>query len=178
VAWKAADPNGDDLLFDLYYRGLDEREWKEIKKDVRGTASYKWDTARVPDGQYLLRLVARDDAVRPPGEALSHERVGRPLLIDNRPPSVAELKARRQEDGSYELTGAAIDDQSPIADIEVSLNSGDWMPVFPTDGILDSPREAFSFRTKVLATGEYVFAFSARDEAGNAGTGKLVVTVE
>jgi len=178
VVWKAADPNGDKLLFDLYYRGTDERTWKLIEKDLENGKPYKWDTSRVPDGYYILKLVARDDAVRPPQEALRHERESRPLLVDNRPPTVEQIRARRQADGSYELSGVARDGLSSITAIEVSRNSGDWRPVFPTDGILDSPEEPFSFVTQVLEPGEHVFAFSVTDKARNVGSGKIVVTVE
>ena len=80
-------------------------------------------------------------------------------------------------DGSYELTGVATDAAAAITAIEVSTNSGDWEPVFPTDGILDSRREDFTFRTEVLAPGEYVFVFAVTDSSGNRGSGKIVVTV-
>lgn len=177
LAWKAFDPNGDELLFHLYYRGVDESEWKEIEKDLRRLTSYKWDTSRVPDGYYVLKLVARDDVVRPEDEALSDERVTSPLLIDNRRPAVHKLTARRLPDGAYDISGTARDEHSPITKIEVSHNSEDWMPVFPADGILDSPEEAFSYRTEVLEPGEHVFVFVAADANQNAGSGKVVVTV-
>jgi hypothetical protein len=177
VTWKATDPNGDELVFDLYYRALDEHDWKPLEKDIKGTTSYKWDTSRVPDGYYLLRLVASDRRVRPQSEALAAERIGHPILVDNRPPAIEGLTARRQADGSYEITGLAADDQGYITGIEVSRNSGDWAPVFPTDGVLDGPREAFSYRTQVLEPGEHVFVFSATDNSMNTGSGKLVLVV-
>jgi hypothetical protein len=178
IAWKAADPNEDGLFFDLYYRGLDEAEWKELKKDIRDEASYVWDTSRVPDGYYLLRLVARDGVLGAGSDALADEKVSRPLLVDNRGPAVAELSAGRRTDGSYELSGVTRDDLSAIAGIEVSHNSGDWQPVQPADGILDSPAEGFTFRTEVLKPGEHVFVFAAKDARGNTGSGKVVVKAD
>lgn len=178
IAWKASDPNGDELFFELYYRGLDEAEWKEIDEDLRDKTSYTWDTSRTPDGHYLLRLIARDDAVRPEGEALADQKVTNPLLIDNRRPAVLDLRARRRPDGSFELSGVAQDEHSRITAIEVSRNSEDWLPVFPTDGILDSLREPFSHRTEPLEPGEHVFVVAATDSSRNTGSGKVVVTVE
>ncbi len=177
IQWKAADPNDDDLAFDLYYRGLDEEAWKLVEEDLRNTNACKWDTSRVPDGRYLLKLVARDDVARPQKEALSDQKVTPPLIIDNRPPAVLNLNAQRQADGSYEITGLVRDDLSRIAGIEVSVNSEDWGSVFSGDGIFDSPEEGFSYRTDVLEPGEYVFVFAAGDGEGNTGSAKAIITV-
>ena len=179
IAWRASDPNEDELAFDLYYRGLDEAEWKRInKEDLTGEPSFTWDTSRVPDGYYLLKVIARDDKSRPKDEALSDERTSAPLLIDNSPPAVAKLSSRRQPDGSYELSGVAVDAHSPIAKVEVSRNAQDWVPVFPADGLFDSPQEPFTYRTQPLPAGEHVFTFAATDAGDNAGSAKIVITVE
>jgi hypothetical protein len=179
VSWKAADPNDDQMAFDLYYRGVDEAEWKKLNREqIRNESSYAWDTSRVPGGYYVLKLTASDSPVRPKDEALTDEKVAFPVLIDNTPPVVVRLTARHQPDGSYVLTGAAEDKLSQIAKIEVSHNAEDWVPVFPTDGIFDSPQEPFSYATKVLTPGEHVFVFAATDSSGNAGSAKIVVTVQ
>ncbi len=178
IAWKAVDPNGDQLAFDLYYRGLGQQEWLELQKDITGQPNYKWDTSRVPDGRYLLKLVARDDVDRPAEDALSQERVTQTVLVDNRAPRVEELEAKRQRDGSYELVGVCVDEHSRISAIEVSHGSGPWQPVSPDDGILDAGEETFSYVTDVLDPGEHVFAFAAADEADNLGSRQLVIVVE
>ena len=36
IAWKASDPNGDALAFDLYYRGIAETDWKLLKDNITG----------------------------------------------------------------------------------------------------------------------------------------------
>lgn len=178
IAWKAADPNDDKLTAELHYRGLDEEQWKPLEADVSDKPNYAWDTSRVPDGLYLLRLTVSDSPERPAGEAMSAERIGRPLLIDNRSPAVVELAGEARKDGSYKLVGVARDSVSRIARIEVSRNAEDWAPVFPSDGILDSREEAFSYVAEPLEPGEHVFVFAATDEQDNTGSGKLVVVVE
>jgi hypothetical protein len=177
LAWKAADPNEDDLAFRLYYRALDETEWKELDEDLRKQTSYEWDTSRVPDGHYVLKLVASDEASRPPAEALADEKLTTPLLVDNGPPAVEGLQSRPLPDGTHELTGVAADGYSHIASIEVSRNSEDWRPVFPADGIADSPQEPFSYRTEKLEPGEHVFVFAATDAAGNSGSARILLRV-
>ncbi len=178
LAWKASDPNDDELRYDLHYRGVDETDWKEVDDDIQEETSYAWDTSRLPDGYYFLKLVARDDTARPPDEALRDERVTAPLLIDNRPPAVVEISAQPLADGSYEISGVARDEHGHISKIEVSHNAGDWAPVFPTDGIFDSLEEPFSYRTDALAPGEHIFVFAATDDSDNTGSSKVVVRVE
>ena len=178
VVWQATDPNEDELTFDLHYRGVDEKEWKELETDIRAQNRYEWDTTRVPEGHYLLRLVASDRLARAEGDALAAERVTPPFVIDNRRPDVLDLKAAPQQGGRYLITGTARDGYSNVREIQVSRNSKDWLPVFPDDRIFDSPTEAFSFRTEVLEAGEHVFVFAATDEAGNAGSARLIVTVK
>ncbi len=177
LTWKATDPNGDELFFELFYRGVEESEWKQVNKDLRGETSHKWDTSRVADGYYVLKLVASDSAVRPKAEALADERVSGSLLIDNRRPAVEKLTARLEADDAYRISGVARDQHGAITRIEVSHDSGDWMPVFPSDGILDSGEEEFSYTTESLEPGEHVFVFAATDSNENTGSGKVVLRV-
>jgi hypothetical protein len=177
IAWQAADPNEDELIYELQYRALDETEWKVLKKDLADSEPHVWDTSRVPDGYYLVKLVASDRLSRPGAEALTDERVSVPVLIDNRGPGILDLKAVRKPDGTFEITGTAQDDFGRITKIEVSRNSGDWAPVFPDDGLLDSRQETFRYATDRLTPGEHVFVFAAADEHTNTGSGKVVVQV-
>ncbi|MFW6189391.1 MAG: hypothetical protein ACOC7T_03070 [Planctomycetota bacterium] len=176
IAWKAADPNEDKLTFDLYYRGTEEADWKMLEEDITEKPQYAWDTTRVPDGEYLLKLVARDTAVRDPDEAMSDSRVSAPVLVDNRPPSVADLEAEPAEGEAYRISGVAMDGHSAVRRMEVSHNSQAWRPVFPRDGIFDSRREPFVYETGALETGEHVFVFAVTDRNGNTGSDKIVVT--
>ncbi len=176
ITWEVSDPNDDDLKSSLYYRGVDERDWKSLKDGLRDETSYSWDTVRVPDGYYLVKLIASDRPSRGLTEALQDEKVIGPFLIDNTPPRVHEIKAvRRRNSGSYVITGIAADRASNITSIQVSHNSGDWRAVFPDDGIFDSRREPFTFVTPKLDEGEHVFVFIAEDSAGNVGSGKIVI---
>src|SRR5262249_46827029 len=50
-------------------------------------ATYTWDTRQVPDGIYLLRIVASDKASNP-GEPLSDVKVTEPFILSNTPPQL------------------------------------------------------------------------------------------
>jgi hypothetical protein len=178
IAWKAQDPNGDELTFDLFYRGIEETEWKELKSGIRGESKFQWDTRRVPDGDYVVRVVADDQVARSPAERLQMEKVTPPFVVDNGRPEVTELRhSERKDDGRYVLRGVVRDDGSPVSGIQVSHNSGDWEPVFPADGMFDSGQESFDHRTEVLEAGEHVFVFAATDARGNVGSEKVVLRV-
>jgi hypothetical protein len=69
----------------------------------------------------------------------------------------------------------AADAASPLRRAEYSVDAGPWTPVDPVDGVLDSPRERFSFRVENLAPGEHVVVMRASDAASNTGLGKVVV---
>ena len=178
VQWEANDPNGDKLVVDLYYRAVDEGQWKVVETDIEDEPRYEWETDRVPDGHYLLRLVASDRLVRGPDEVLEAEVVTAPFVIDNRRPEVLDLQATAQEDGSYVIKGSAKDSYSNIEAVQVSCNSQEWRPVFPSDGIFDATAEGFSYRTDPIDKGEHVLVFAATDAAGNVGTDKIVITIE
>lgn len=173
--WDVTDPNEDELLVHLDYRGLDEKDWKTIKKAIRNEDNYQWDTSRIPDGHYLLRITARDSAARAPQEELAVERVSVPVLIDNRRPAIEGLNAVRNADGSYIVSGTAKDQYSHISALQYSRNAGDWLDVFSDDGLMDDREEAFSFRTETLKPGEHVIVVTAKDEAGNVGSGKVMI---
>ncbi len=178
ITWQAKDPNGDPIVVDLYYRGVAQRQWKTLEKDIKAKTKYDWDIRRVPDGLYVLRLVASDRLGRPADEALQAEKLTAPFVIDNRSPAVLDLQAEVGQDKSYVITGVAKDSYSTIKAIQVSRNSEDWEPVFPADGIFDSTAEEFSFRTDSLAQGEHVFVFAATDKAGNLGSEQIIILVK
>ena len=178
MMWKAADPNDDDLAFDLYYKGVDEKMWKELEKNITDKPQFKWDTDRVPDGHYLVKLVASDRRGRSREDSLSAEKVSHPLLVDNSSPTVVGLNATRQKDGSYLIKGTVEDSYSSIKKIEVSHNADEWKPVFASDGLLDSSVEEFSFTTDELSKGEHVFVFAAEDQKSNIGSEKIAIEVK
>lgn len=176
VTWTAADPDGDTLVYRLEYKGTDEKRWMPLKKRLVNLNLYAWDTNKVPDGYYQLRLTASDELANPADEVMKDVQVNEPFLIDNRRPTLKDLKVAGKPDGkTVTVEGLAEDDVSPIASVRVSIDSGDWTPVFAQDGIFDSPQEKFQFKTPELTPEEHVLIFVTEDAAGNVGSGKLII---
>ncbi len=173
--WNATDPNGDQLVYSLFYRAVTEGSWKLLVRDLT-QPFYTLDTETLPDGLYVFRLVASDLPSNPPERALEAERITDPILIDNTPPVIRatfpRLTGRR-----IEVTFTAEDATSDITRAEISLDGGRWQQIFPDDGMADSPRETFTVRLEATSPGEHTITLRAFDQQGNAGSQKVTVLV-
>ena len=63
VRWGAHDENGDELVFDVYVRGDGEKNWRLLRSHLT-ERFYSFDSIRIPDGGYRIRVVASDAAAR------------------------------------------------------------------------------------------------------------------
>jgi hypothetical protein len=176
ISWKATDPNGDSMSYQLFYKGLKEKEWKPLAKEEIKGESFSWQTTRVPDGEYLVKLVVSDEPDNPRGIALSAEKVSETFLIDNTRPRFITLKGTVSQDGKkVEVSGLASDESSIISKLEYSVDAGDWTTIFPADNIFDSRQEDFQFIVEGLAPGEHTIVINATDAEGNIESGKVVL---
>ncbi len=175
ISWEARDPNGDSLMYDLYFRGEEEAKWKELEKEIKET-SYSWDSLTFPDGIYLVRLVANDSPDNPPDIALTDEEISQPFIIDNTRPVVEKLKATVFSDSSCIIKGEAKDNLCHIKNLKYSLDGGDWTAIHPLDEVLDSNREPFEFTISELSAGEHMVVIKATDHSGNIGAAKTIFT--
>ena len=173
ITWQAEDPDGDRLIYALYFRGEGEREWKLLKAQLREN-TYTIDGDALADGRYFFRVIASDREVNPPASARDAELVSVPVVIDNTPP-VLQVSPPRRNGGSVELELDAIDAASPLRRCEYSLDAGPWTPIEAADGVIDSQRESFRLRLQDVPAGEHVLVLRATDSAGNAGLAKVII---
>ncbi len=74
ISWQADDPDGDRLIYNVYFRGDDEMQWKVLKSATHDT-SLTFDADVLADGKYYFRVVASDREVEPARRgARSHSR--------------------------------------------------------------------------------------------------------
>jgi sugar lactone lactonase YvrE len=173
--WKAEDPDGDPLLFDLSWRRQDGGAWVRSNRDAPiDKKKWKIDAATLPDGWYTFKVEASDRGNNPPGRALRYEKVSEPVLVDNRKPEVTGLKV--EAGGSLTVSGLAEDSFSNIARLEFSLDGGPWKVLFPTDSLCDRPREEFQFHLEDPGAGTHSLAVRAFDARGNAGVSEVTFT--
>ncbi len=173
VVWQADDPDGDRLVYSVYFRGADETEWKLLKADLHDN-SITFDADALADGQYYFRVVASDREANPPASAREAQLVSAPVTIDNTPPTITVLSAARTG-ASAHIEWEAVDAASPLRRAEYSVDAASWVPMDAADGVIDSLRERFSLDLANLAPGEHVVALRAADSANNTGVAKVIL---
>lgn len=170
--WKADDENGDDLVYDMYYRREGETAWRPLKRELRDTMLV-WDTSSVPNGTYVVKVAASDVRANPAESALVGELESSSFEIDNVAPTVQTGAVRR--DGTRFIVPADIrDTDSAITRVEFSVDAQRWQPAFPRDGILDARQEVFEIRLEAEAAGR-TLVIRATDALGNIGTGQVQI---
>jgi outer membrane protein assembly factor BamB len=148
VRWAAHDDNDDNLVFSVFYRGDNERDWKLLKSGLTDKF-YSFDSGLLPDGGYTVRVTASDAPSHSPEDALSDEKESQRFEIDNTAPRIENLAAR-VEGQELHVTFHAADDSSPIRRAEYSIDAGDWQYVEPVGALSDSRSENYDFNV-VLA---------------------------
>jgi sugar lactone lactonase YvrE len=172
-AWKAEDPNGDALVYEVQYRAVGDTRWRALRSGLEEPV-LAWDTTAVPDGRYLVRIIASDSPDNPPSLALSNHDDSASFLVDNAPPT---LVASLAGDGpGTSIRATARDAGSPIRKLEVSVDAGRWQEVYPTDGINDSREETYQVPLPAaVGPGPHVVVLRVSDGLGNVATGRVDV---
>ena len=197
VRWSARDDNDDDLVYSLYYRGDNEREWKLLKSGITDKF-YSFESGLLPDGGYTLRVVASDAPSHTAEDALTDERQSARFEVDNTPPRILNLAAKI-EGQQLHVTFQATDDFSAIKRAEYSIDAGEWQYLEPVGKLSDSKTENYDFnylltppqqsleeqtdtkrgkgasKTPPSPGGEHVVVVRVYDRYDNAATARYVV---
>jgi WD40 repeat protein len=139
--WRAEDDNRDELSYEVQYRREGETSWKLLKRGVTDPILV-WDTTSVPNGRYILRIVASDAPSNAPATALTGTMESTAFEIDNAPPIITVTGVRR-EGARTTVTFDVRDDQSAVQKADYSLDGNRWQTIYPKDGIADSRFEQF-----------------------------------
>jgi len=166
LRWSAHDDNDDDLVFSIYYRGDNENDWKLLKDNITDKY-YSWDSSLLPDGGYVVKVVASDAPSHSPEDALADEKISPRFEVDSTPPQVQALQAK-VEAGAMHVSFRAADSFSPIKRAEYSIDAGEWHYIEPVGQISDSKTEEFDFNAP-LPKGEAVVASA---DGGGRKSGK------
>ena len=171
-SWTAQDPNRDALLYEVLYRAIGDTRWRRLRRGI-GEPVVAWDTSAVPDGRYVVRVVASDSPDNPPAMALTGHRDSSSFEVDNTPPS---LEAGLVPGSGDRIRATARDGGSPIRRLEFAIDAGRWQEVHPQDGINDSTEETYEFTVPPTETsGARVVVLRVSDRLGNVATGRVDV---
>jgi len=181
VLWATDDDNDDDLEYAIYFRAENETAWR-LLKDHLDSKFYSWDTTTMPEGAYYLKIVASDAPSNPAGEGLTAERQSDRFVVDNTPPSIAQLTAEPIGSatggaGSVRVRFQVNASASYVTRAEYSLDAGDWKLVSPTGGLSDAQRESYDFPLQKIPAGEHTVTVRVFDQFENVSTAKATVRV-
>lgn len=172
IEWKVEDPNKDTLQFTVYYKAVDEENWKLLKKELSST-SYDWDITSIADGRYQVKVVATDKLSNPVGWEKSAYKVSAPVSVDNTDPDLDEINVELIEDGTFKITCDVSDTMSSVMKAVYKIdNDEQWKVIFPEDGIFDSKEEQLLLKTDKLPEGEHSITIRVTDRAQNVATGR------
>ncbi len=173
-AGRSRTPTATSWATGSAFREENEAVWRPLGgPDALTKTDFDWNTEGLPDGTYVVRVVASDDRTQPRERALDATFTSAPILVDNRKPEVVGMVAR------YPIvSGRARDDQSPLTALEFAVDGGEWQPLAPADGLADDLVEAFTVKLPALAPGPHALTVRAWDGADNVGAGALTVTVK
>jgi hypothetical protein len=149
VRWAAHDENGDELVFDVYVRGDGEKNWRLLRSHIT-ERFYSFDSIRIPDGGYRIRVVASDAPAHMLGDALTSARESDHFIIDTTPPVLTALQGSLQS-GVIHAGFVATDQTSPIARAEYSIDAGRWQFLEPVGKLSDSLTEHYDFTVPLAA---------------------------
>ena len=171
--WTAEDRNGDKLVYDVYYKELNETNYKLLRENIAENF-FALDGQSIADGRYTLRVVAKDTPENPPGTALTGERVSEPFDIDNTQPTVT-FTDTPPAGGRARIVFVGSDKSSYLTRAEYSVNGGEWLTVYAEDGISDGPNERYIVDIPLPAPGEYSVTLRVFDSQGNVGNARALV---
>lgn len=173
ISWQADDPDSDKLVYSVYFRADDEKEWQLIRSRMFEN-TLLLDPDVFADGRYYFRVVASDAPSNAAEYAQQAELISSPVLIDNTPPVVTVGQPQRS--GTVlDIDVEANDKTSPLRLCEYSLDAGFWQPIEAIDGITDSPHERFHLHLDKLHPGEHLLVFRVYDAANNAGLARVIL---
>jgi hypothetical protein len=168
LQWQAEDRNGDSMEYAVYYRSLNETNFRLLKDHIRETF-FTVDGASLADGRYVFRVVASDAPDNPPALAFSGERTSEPVDIDNTPPTVRAVGQPQISGDRVRVTFDVEDTTGRIKRADVSVDGAAWKEVFPDDGIADSSKERYSLELNISGSGEHTVSLRAFDNSNNVG---------
>lgn len=173
LTWVAEDPDGDRLVYNVYFRGEDETQWKLLRSNTRDN-SMTFDADVLADGKYFFRVIASDREANPPASAREATMISAPVMIDNTPPLVTLGEVRRNGTTAH-VEWDAMDKASALRRCEYSLDANSWVPMESVDGVIDSQTEKFALDLTSLSVGEHLLVIRVADSANNTGVAKVVL---
>jgi hypothetical protein len=156
IAWQASDADGDSLRFNVQYSADGGVSWSAIDLDLLGTTSIAIDSADLPGGNLLFRVLASD------GLNTAESATTAPVRVADKPPMI---HLASPADGDWLPAGEAVVFRGYTADLEdVVLEDSAFHWSSDVDGDLGSGPTLWGLP---LSIGEHRVTLMVTDRAGN-----------
>ena len=192
IKWKVFVTNPSVLAFDLFWSPDGGDTWKPLKKnilpklaDLQKAAKnhnqkplemkYKWNTRKVDDDYYLLKVVGYD-RTDPENKYLKSQTVSKPVTVSNKAPEVT-LTGEEMRGKLLVITGFAKGSLAYVKEVHYRIGRGKWNLAFAKDGIFDNTREKFHVYLNPPYPKRFRIEVKAIDETGNSSTDSKSITV-
>lgn len=163
LSWNYYDPNSDSLLFDVYYKRADEKEFKEFKEGVFQNHII-FEKNRVPSGVYYFKVVVSDEWDNSVSNAMISTNFSGPMKLDHSAPNVSQYEVITDDSGKKSIKLSVEDRLSIVSALRCSVNGGDWKYIDPIDGLFDESKEDFLIE---LEDGAHSVSFQVADGDDN-----------
>jgi hypothetical protein len=166
VAWEASDPDGDRLRFTLLLSSDGGVSWSPVVADLSGATSVSVDTANLPGGSLVFRLLASDGL----NTALAESSA--PVTLTDKPPM---MHLAAPADGDAFPTGETVVFRGFAMDLEdVVLEDSAYRWSSNVDGDLGSGPTLWAVP---MSPGAHQVTLTVTDRDGNAVSQSVAITV-
>ncbi len=165
VSWNAVDQNGDDLIYDVFYKKRTGGAWRPLVSEFTAGV-YSWDSRTIEDGEYIVKVVASDAPSNQASEAETAEKTSEPFRVDNTAPTITGLKSAASGKTTT-VTFNVTDEGARLKEAWYAIDASPWKILYSTDGILDAFSESFSITFENLAAGAHMLTIKVFDENDN-----------
>ncbi len=149
----------------------DVASWK-LLQDWSEAPFVSFEASRLSDGDYRVKVEVDDSPTNGPTRALSDAVVSDRFAVHHGAPRVFEPKASRSAGGVR--VAFRVEAALPLVSVRCSTELSEWLPLDPSDGILDGRVESFDVALAAAAAPSSV-SCEAYDEALNFERFDLVV---
>ena len=151
--------------------------WITIARDLTDP-NYTWDTRRVPDGRYEVKVEASDALANAAGTGKAASRVADPVEVDNTPPTIGDVEQVRAN-GKVKVSLRVVDRGGIVSGLEYRLDDAkDWQTAAASDNLDDSPEERYAISLPDPGAATRVLSLRGRDASGNTAYASVTMRPE
>jgi hypothetical protein len=142
------------------------------------TTNFSWDTEQIPDGDYLVKVVASDKRSNPTDAQSDQDIIGPITILNDKPVVTIDDHDTEVKDRAVTIKGSANGGKASLSTVSYRVDGGEWAAAESKDGFFDAPKEDFVITTESLSPGDHTIEVRATTTANANGATTTKVTVK